>query len=274
MTVATFADTMKRLNQNMNQNDPAMYKVPKSSNLAAQYLLLYEMSLPYGMDLNNRIDVDKASTRLTVILQRTSAKRLRDLDEDARAWMKSNLPEHMFSYGTGLSVVFAHISKRNIDTMLKGISLALILISLILIFALRSLKYGLISLIPNLFPAILAFGLWGYIDGQIGLAVAVVAAISLGIVVDDTVHFLTKYLRARKEKKLSAEDAVRYSFHTVGVAIVVTSMAGFAVLTLSGFYVNYSMGVLTVIAILFALITDFFFLPPLLIAADKERAKD
>ncbi len=274
MTVATFADTMKRLNQNMNQNDPKMYKVPASSNLAAQYLLLYEMSLPYGMDLNNRIDVDKANTRLTVILQRTSAKRLRDLDEDARAWMKSNLPESMFSYGTGLSIVFAHISKRNIDTMLKGISLALILISLILIFALGSIKYGLISLIPNLFPAILAFGLWGYIDGKVGLAVALVVAISLGVVVDDTVHFLSKYLRARKEKKLSAEDAVKYSFHTVGVAIMITSIAliaGFAVLTLSGFYVNYSMGALTVIAILFALITDFFFLPPWLIAADKKE---
>ncbi len=273
ITVATFADTIKRLNRNMNNNNPGKYSVPESAQLAAQYLLLYEMSLPYGLDLNNRIDIDKSKTRLTVLLERTSAKRLRDLDEQARAWMQSNLPEKMFSYGTGLSVVFAHISKRNIDTMLKGLTVALILISFILIFALGSVKYGIISLIPNLFPAILAFGLWGYIEGQIGLAVAVVAAISLGIVVDDTVHFLSKYLRAKKEKNLSTEDAVRYSFRTVGIAIVVTSialMAGFAILTLSGFYVNYSMGILTVIAILFALLTDFLFLPPLLIAADKK----
>jgi uncharacterized protein len=273
MTVATFADIMKRLNQKMNGNDPAFYTPPDSAELAAQYLLLYELSLPYGLDLNNRIDIDKSKTRLTVIMKRTSAKKLRELDEKAREWMQQNLPPSMYSYGSGLSVVFAYISKRNIDTMLIGISVALVLISLVLIVALGSVKYGLLSLVPNLFPAILAFGLWGYLQGQVGLAVAVVAAISIGVVVDDTVHFLTKYLLARKEKNMGPEEAVKYSFNTVGTAIVITSVAlaaGFAVLTISGFYVNFSMGVLTVIAIVFALLTDFLFLPPLLIAADKK----
>ncbi len=103
---------------------------------------------------------------------------------------------------------------------------------------------------------------------------AVVAAISIGVVVDDTVHFLTKYLLARKEKNMGPEQAVKYSFNTVGAAIVITSVAlaaGFSVLAFSGFYVNFSMGVLTVIAIVFALLTDFLFLPPLLIAADKKE---
>ena len=274
MTVATFADIMKRLNQKMNGDDPTYYSPPDSAELAAQYLLLYEMSLPYGLDLNNRIDIDKSKTRLTVIMKRTSAKKLRQLDERAREWMQQNLPADMYSYGSGLSVVFAHISKRNIDTMLTGLSLALVLISLILIVALGSVKYGLLSLVPNLFPAFLAFGLWGYLQGQVGLAVAVVAAISIGVVVDDTVHFLTKYLLARKEKNMDPEQAVKYSFNTVGTAIVITSVAlaaGFFVLAFSGFYVNFSMGVLTVIAIVFALLTDFLFLPPLLIAADKQE---
>ncbi|MBT8118313.1 MAG: MMPL family transporter [Gammaproteobacteria bacterium] len=274
MTVATFADIMKRLNQKMNGDDPDYYLPPDSAELAAQYLLLYELSLPYGLDLNNRIDIDKSKTRLTVIMKRTSAKKLRQLDERARDWMQQNLPASMYSYGSGLSVVFAHISKRNIDTMLIGISIALVLISLILIVALGSVKYGLLSLVPNLFPAILAFGVWGYLQGQVGLAVAVVAAISIGVVVDDTVHFLTKYLLARKEKNMSPAQAVKYSFNTVGTAIVITSIAlaaGFAVLAFSGFYVNFSMGVLTVIAIVFALLTDFLFLPPLLIAADEEE---
>jgi predicted RND superfamily exporter protein len=274
MTVATFTDIMKRLNQKMNGDDPAYYSPPDTAELAAQYLLLYEMSLPYGLDLNNRIDIDKSKTRLTVIMKRTSAKKLRQLDQQAREWMQQNLPQAMYSYGSGLSVVFSHISKRNIDSMLTGLSLALVLISLILIVALGSIKYGLLSLVPNLFPAVLAFGLWGYLQGQVGLAVAVVAAISIGVVVDDTVHFLSKYLLARKEKKMTPEQAVKYSFNTVGTAIVITSVAlaaGFAVLAFSGFYVNFSMGVLTVIAIVFALLTDFLFLPPLLIVADKKE---
>ncbi|MFV1976944.1 MAG: MMPL family transporter, partial [Candidatus Scalindua sp.] len=124
--------------------------------------------------------------------------------------------------------------------------------------------------------AILAFGLWGYLEDQVGLAVAVVAAISLGIVVDDTVHFLTKYLRAKREKNMHTELAIKYSFNTVGAPILITSItlvAGFSVLAFSGFYVNFSMGVLTVIAVIFALLTDFLFLPPLLIAVDKARQK-
>ncbi len=276
LTVGTFADVMKRLNQKMNGDDPAYYTPPKSSELAAQFLLLYELSLPYGLDLNNRIDIDKSKTRLTVIMKRTSAKKLRQLDEQAREWMQQNLPTSMYSYGSGLSVVFAYISKRNIDSMLKGIAAALVIISLVLIFALGSIKYGLLSLIPNLFPAILAFGLWGYIEKQVGLAVAVVAAISLGIVVDDTVHFLTKYLRAKREKNMHTELAIKYSFNTVGAPILITSItlvAGFSVLAFSGFYVNFSMGVLTVIVVIFALFTDFLFLPPLLIAADKVKEK-
>jgi len=274
LTVVTFADIIKRLNQKLNNDKPDYYSVPASAELAAQYLLLYEMSLPYGLDLNNRIDIDKSKTRLTVIMKRTSAKKLRQLDEKARAWMQQNIAPDMHSYGSGLSVVFAHISMRNIDSMLKGIAVALVLISFILIIALGSIRYGLLSLVPNLFPAILAVGLWGYLQAQIGLAVAVVAAISLGIVVDDTVHFLTKYLRAKRDKNMSSEEAIRYSFNTVGAAIVITSVAlaaGFSVLAFSGFYVNFSMGVLTVIAIGFALLTDFLFLPGLIIARDKSK---
>jgi len=84
--------------------------------------------------------------------------------------------------------------------MLIGTTLALIGISLILIIALRSVKIGLLSLIPNLIPAAMGFGLWGLLVGEVGLSLSIVAGMTLGIVVDDTVHFLSKYLRARREK--------------------------------------------------------------------------
>jgi len=91
---------------------------------------------------------------------------------------------------------------------------------------------------------------------------------TLGIVVDDTVHFLSKYLRARREKGLNAEDAVRYAFNNVGLALVVTSVvlvAGFMIMAQSHFYLNSSMGLLTSVVILLALIIDLTMLPPLLI---------
>ena len=270
--VNTITDTMKRLNRNMHGGDVAYYTVPEGRALAAQYLLLYEFSLPYGLDLNNQINVDKSSTRLTVTLQSLTTKELLALEESAQGWLRDNAPPHMFTNGASPSVMFSYIAKRNIRSMFFGTGLALIVISGILIVALRSIKMGLVSLVPNLAPAFMAFGLWGLLYSQVGLGLAVVAAMSLGIVVDDTVHFLSKYLRARRELGLTSPDAVVYSFKTVGTALWVTSlvlMAGFLVLSTSGFKLNSDMGLLTAIAIGLALFADFLFLPPLLMRIDK-----
>jgi hypothetical protein len=269
--VTTLTDIMRRLNMNMHGDDPDWYRLPDERDLAAQYLLLYEMSLPYGLDLNNQIDISKSSTKLTAFLQSLSSNELLAMEDRAQQWLKENAP-YMQSNGASPSVMFAYIGKRNIRSMLVGTSVALVLISFILIFALRSVKIGLISLVPNLAPAAMGFGLWGLLYGQVGLGLSIVAGLTLGIVVDDTVHFLSKYLRARREQGMNSQDAVRYAFHTVGVALLVTTIvlvAGFLVLSQSTFKLNSDMGLLTSITIALALLADFIFLPPLLMKVDK-----
>ncbi|MFV2059893.1 MAG: RND family transporter [Gammaproteobacteria bacterium] len=265
--VNTITDVMKRLNKNLHGDDEAMYKLPEEHNLAAQYLLLYEMSLPRGLDLNNQINIDKSATRFTVTLKTMSSNEILAITAAADEWLKKNAPDIKVANASGPTVMFANIGSRNIRSMLIGTTIALVLISLILIFALRSVKIGLISMIPNLVPAAMGFGLWGILVGEVGLALSVVTTMTLGIVVDDTVHFLSKYLRARREKGLTSEDAVRYAFSSVGMALITTSIIlvfGFMVLSLSNFELNSSMGLLTSIVIVFALLADLLFLPPLL----------
>jgi predicted RND superfamily exporter protein len=231
------------------------------------------MSLPYGLDLNNQINVDKSAIRLTVTLTTLSSNELISIEERAATWLKNNAPHIKSGDGTGTTMMFAHIGKRNIISMLYATTLALVLISLVLIVALRSIKIGLISLIPNLAPAAMGFGLWGYMVGEIGLSLSIVSTMTLGIVVDDTVHFLSKYLRARREKHLSPEDAVRYAFRTVGRALLITSIvlvAGFLVLATSSFELNSGMGLVTALVIVLALLADFLFLPPLLIKIEEK----
>ena len=180
----------------------------------------------------------------------------------------------MYSEATGPMMMFAFISKKNINSMLVGTTLAIFAIALVLIFAMRSIKYGTISLIPNLVPAILGFGVWGIFVGQIGLGLSIVTGMTLGIVVDDTVHFMSKYLRAKREKGLNSEDAVRYAFTTVGTALFVTTVilvAGFGILSQSSFDLNSSMGKLTVITTTFALIADFLLLPTVLMRVESAR---
>ncbi len=271
--VSVLTDIVKRLNRNLHGDDPAFYRVPESADLAAQYLLLYELSLPLGLDLNNRINVAKSASRVSVTVVDISSAEMRALDARAQAWLAENAPARA-APGTGLSLMFAHISERNITSMLGGSFTALALISLVLVAALRSLKIGLVSLAPNLFPAAMAFGLWGYAVGEVGLGIAVVAAMTLGIVVDDTVHFLSKYLRARREHAMDAPEAVRYAFGTVGMALWVTStclVAGFLVMAMSNFKVNADMALLSAATIGFALAADFLFLPPLLMKLEGRR---
>lgn len=270
MHVNSVSDTFKRLNKNMHGDDTGFYKLPENRELAAQYLLLYELSLPYGLDLNDQINIDKSSTRVSATLQNLSTDQMLAFEQRSRDWINTNA-SNINMVASSPAVIFSHLAVRNIDSMIVGTMIALALISIILIFALRSLKLGLISLIPNLTPVAVAFGIWAIFDSEIGLALSIVAGMTLGIVVDDTVHFMSKYLRAKREKNLSAIQAVRYAFENVGTALLVTTLvlaAGFMVLSLSAFELNSAMGLLTAITIVIALIIDFLFLPPLLIALE------
>ncbi len=276
--VAPETDIMKRLNRNMHGDDDAWYRLPDDRELAAQYLLLYEMSLPYGLDLNNQINVDKSSTRLTLLLQNLSTTETKDLLDRAEAWQRDNLPSHMFSTAASAMVMFTYLAEKNVKSMLVGTLVAFFLISAILMVALRSVRLGVISLIPNMVPAFMAFGIWSIFSTNVGWSVSFVAVTALGIIVDATVHFLSKYLRARREQGHSSEDAVRYAFSTVGAAIWISAMvliAGFSVLAFSVFRMNGDMGLLTAVTIAVALLIDFTLLPALLITLDKkDRTKN
>ena len=270
--VQAFSDIMKRLNKNMHGDDPAFYRLPEDSDLAAQYLLLYELSLPFGSDLNDRIDVAKSATRLVVTTKNAWSRDIRELDERAQIWLRANAPAFA-QEASGLSVVFAHLSLRNINSMLRGTITAMALISFILIWIFKSVRVGLLSLLPNFIPTIMSFGLWGYLVGHVGIASSVVIAVVFGIVVDDTVHFLSKYLKARREG-LAAPEAVRSAFHMVGHALWTTTAVlsvGFLVFATSGFEVSWALGLLVTITIVFALVADFLLLPTLLIAIDRRK---
>ena len=275
--VYSITDVMKRLNKNMHGDDEDFYRIPDSRELSAQYLLLYELSLPYGLDLNDRINVDKSATRVTAMLQKASTSETKNFLDSSRKWMAQNLPEYMQSQPTSAQVMFTYITERNIHNMIFGTGVAILAIALIMMIALRSLRLGLLSMMPNTLPLLMTFGAWALLFGEVGFSVATVASISLGIIVDDTVHFLSKYVRAKNEKGLSAEESIRYAFSSVGVAIVVNTIiliSGFLVLTASAFKMNVDLGLMTIFSILFALLLDFLLLPALLLVIDREKTAD
>ncbi|MBX2809295.1 MAG: MMPL family transporter [Cellvibrionaceae bacterium] len=267
--VYAVSDILKRLNKNLHNDAPDQYLIPANRALAAQYLLLYELSLPYGLDLNDRINVDKSATRVTATLNNVTTEQTKQFLHDVDNWIAENFPDYMrAAKPTSAQVMFTYITERNLNDMIFGTLVAVLAIAIIMMFALRSISLGFLSLVPNTLPILAAFGIWALLIGEVGFSVATIASISLGIIIDDTVHLLTKYARARRENTASVEEAIRYAFSSVGLAIVVNTIIlviGFLVLTSSTFKVNVDMGLLTVLTILLALILDFLLLPALLL---------
>ena len=272
--VRVISDTFRALNMSLHGDDPTAYRLPASRELASQYLILYELSLPFGLDLNNQIDVSKSATRMTVTVKTLSSREVLELNARAEAWLDDHAPHVLRAEGSGLALMFAHIGQRNIRAMLVGTIIAFLGVSVILIAFFRSLRLGLVSLVPNFVPGVMGFGIWGLTVGEVGLALSVVMAMTIGIVVDDTVHFLSKYRHARREYGYTPDDAVRYTFQKVGRALFTTTailVSGFLVLGLSEFFPTSQMGQLTTVVIALALVADFVLLPPLLMAVDRHR---
>ncbi len=270
--VRSVTDALKRQFMHLHGGDPAMYRLPADAETAAQTLFLHELSLGYGEDLTDQITVDKSGLRVTASLPNVTTAKIKALQRRAAAWLEANAPA-IETRPTGPTHVFTLISQRDSLQMLMGTAAAIVLISGIIALAFRSARIGALSLLPNLLPALVAFGLWGYGVGAVTLAISVVAASTLGIVVDDTVHFLNAYNRARRTGA-SPEDAIRAAFRGVGMALAVTTVAlvaGYAVLAQSGFAVNGDMATLSGLTIAVALLADFLMLPGLLIWLDKRR---
>lgn len=274
--VLSFTDVIKRLNQNLHNNERDFYALPESNELASQYLLLYELSLPFGLDLNNQINSNKSATRMTVLLKSVTTNEVLALEERAQAWLSEHASD-IKTPGASLTVMFAHIGKNNIKSMFSGTFLALFFIMAVLFVMMRSMKLTVISFLVNVSPVAIAFGIWGIFVGQIGVAASVVMSMTLGIVVDDTIHFITKYLHGRKDLGKNAEEAVRYAFSSVGTALWVTTaalMVGFGILSFSSFTANGDMGMLTAVTIGIALLMDLFLLPALILLFDTAPYAD
>lgn len=272
--VRSYTDIMKRLNMNMHGDDPAYFALPQSQEEAAQYLLLYELSQPQGADMTHYIKSDKSASRLIISMATMDSLSLRNFGLEYQQWLKDNLPDTMHAEPTSLIYMWTHLGPSSSASAIKGALIALFIISLVLTLVFKSLRYGLISLIPNLLPAGIGYGIWALYSGMLQMSQMMVLSITIGIVVDDTVHFLSKYLRARREHNANAQDAVRYAFKHVGAPLWITTVVlvcGFGLLITSSFVPNSDLGSLTALILIAALALDFFMLPPLLMWADNKK---
>jgi len=272
--INSLSKIMKNLNKTLHGKEEQWNVIPEESDLSAQYLFFYEMSLPFGLDLNNSISQDKKSIKLVASLKEMGSLEYRKFDQKVNEYVLENMPQGMVSMGTGIRPIFAFMTNHLISQFYYALAIGIVLITATIILFFRSLRYGMLTVVTNLLPIGVGFGIWALVSGEVSMLVGLGMGTTLGIIVDFTVHFLSKYLHAKREKNLQAEEAVMYAFETVGFALIVTALslcAGFLVLLLAFFIPLHGFVLFSSIAFISALIIDLLLFPALLITWDKRH---
>ncbi|MDG9667250.1 efflux RND transporter permease subunit [Hahella sp. CR1] len=266
--VASLTDTLKRVNKSLHNGDQAFYKTADSQEANAQALLFYEANLPFGQEINNEINIAKSSTRMIATISSSSSSEIINLVDRTHQWLQDNV--HSFkSRGVSVLVMFSYMIERLADNMIINAALATVLIGLVLTLTLGSVRLGLISMAPNLAPILVAFGVWSLCGGSLDFAAVLIFAMTLGVVVDDTVHFISKYLRLTRDQGMTPNEAVVETFRSIGPALLISTVVlsvGFLAFSLSHFHMNVTLGIMSSLTFLIALIFDFIMLPLLLLA--------
>ena len=273
--IYSYVNVIKNLNRNMTSGSSSEYKIPGSTALASQFFLLYEMSLGMGQDIRSLVNENKSATKVYVTTIQLSNKNRLLLEQRAQAWIRSNAST-LAGPGFGLDLLFAHQNDSIFTSITKGSIYAVLAITFIIFLGLKSIKYSLISLIPNLIPPLIVYGLWGMFVGEVMESTMIAFSISLGIIIDDTVHILDKYKRARLNG-LDPESAVRETMDKTALAIIFTTFtvgSGLFILSLSSFVPDATLGLIMAPTIFIALIFDLLMLPGLLVWFDKNIISD
>jgi len=259
-------DTIKRFNKVVNNIE----EIPDNRNLIAQYLLLYSLSLPQGMEINDKMDIKEQRLRVTARVNIVdTSKDLEMIDYVSEWWKQTPYSASV----QGQTAMFAHMQKDVTNTLVYSLSIAILLVSLVMLLIFKRFKILWVFVLPNILPVILVIGLMGWIGITIDIGVAIAGAIIIGVAVDDTIHFLVKYFDARK-RGLSMEETFDEVLRYAGKAILFTTIIlsiAFSLFAFSTFTPNQNFGVVTAFALIIAFVVDLVLLPALLSIADKKQ---
>ena len=274
LSVNSLSKVIKNLNRTLNGDDESWYVIPEDSELIAQYLFFYEMSLPFGLDLTSTINQERTSTKITVSLKEIDSKAFIKFYDKVENYANLSIVSGNLSEGGGTRSVMSFMGMILAEQLLYALIIGFVVITLTIALFYRSLSTGLITAIPNVLPIGVAFGIWGIFSSNVSMLVSLGIGCTLGIVVDFSVHFLSKYLHARRDLGLTAEESILYAFETVGFPLTIMTVSlclGFAVLLLASFMPLRGFAGITMVSFVAALIIDLLLFPAILIAWDGKK---
>ncbi len=261
----SIVDLLKDINQSFNGGDAKFHTIPDDPTLIAQYLLVYEMS--GGKELHEFVSPDYARANLEVRTQLVNSSEVAKLKQTFDDYLKENPIKNSSYEFSGIGALWVQLIDYISISQLQGVLLAFVVISIMMCFIFRSIKIGLISMIPNIAPAILSVGLIGWLGFYLDYMKLLIAPIAIGIAVDDTIHMMTRLQHAFQVHRNYAK-AIQEAMTSIGRALLMTSIilvCGFLSFTVAQMDSQMWFGILLALTIFIALIADFFLMPALVL---------
>ena len=270
--VQSLSAIVRSINRAMHDDDPAFYTVPDNTNLIAQYLLMYSLSVPVGQDINDRINVDSSASRITVVRPLVSTRTSQDNMDRINAWAAQNLKHATIEF-TGRDVLYTNMGNNLTSSLMASLGFDVLVIIPMLLLMFRNFTAGVVTVFCNVGPLVIVLGLMGLAGITLDVGTLMVASLGLGIAVDDTVHLLANYFGYRKEGEAPAVAAVHTMKHigTPAAITTLTLVCAFMVFLGADFKPNFYFGMLISVVITLALLADLTLTPALLTWIDNWR---
>ena len=269
--VTSYTDYLRSRNKSEHDDDDAYDRLPLDKLQVIDYLVGYQLVQEIEPSLEPIFNPDYSAIRLLIGTSNLSNGQLIAFNDLIDEWVAENIPaKYRVMHGDN-SILFARLDKQIATELMQGFTLSFLLITLTMLIGLKSVRYGLLSIMPNLFPATIVFGFWGLFVGELSPYILMLFSISIGLVVDDSVHILSKYIWARREGR-APEPAVQYSLDKAGSAITITTLSlalGTFILVFSNTFHFQNVALLLTPIIVVAWLLDLLFLPPLLVRFDN-----
>tara|TARA_B100000315_G_scaffold260900_1_gene327041 strand:- start:8691 stop:10985 length:2295 start_codon:yes stop_codon:yes gene_type:complete len=257
----SMVDYLKEMNRAFHGGEQDFYKIPKSQELVAQYLLLNEEEFEHLVDYNYSL------TRISARIKDVPSAKAQEISESIESWVQIHFPENINVDVTGTTLMALRTNKYLVINLIQSFLIAFGVIFVLIILLFRSLRLALLSMIPNIMPLLIMAGIMGFFQIKLRPTTAMTFAIAFGIAVDDTIHYISRFRQELRQSNNRYKIANEKTLFTTGYAITSTSIIlilGFLVLVISNFNPSRDYGFLSAVTIFSALVGDLFLFPAII----------
>lgn len=271
--VFSLSDVLMSMNRVMNDNEEDQYRLPDEETELHSYYSAYTMSLPAGMDVSNQVNADESATLIDIRLVDRSSGWMLDWGSEMLTWIDQNLPDTRVTV-TGMTWLFSSVLREISRGFFQNVGSAVVLICVMMFLLTRSLRLGIIACFANVIPLACTVGLLSLAEVSLDMSILIACCVAMGIIVDDSIHYLTKYKRLRA-KGMDHDDATIGAMRDAGKAMIFTTLilvVSMAMYMLTNFIPNRNIGLAMSIALTTGMLFDLTMLPALLKVFAKDAA--